>query len=172
MIKEPLDKSYHVNMIIDLLLRFPEIHTINFNVSSSSWCLSYMIRGSMDGKAFLELKRKLKNNLEALYFLRHCEKPSSLKVSKNLYSGITRLQITTAGESLPGEAISLLTTTLHDIFPQELMREIPCESGDYLSAMAEPDGGMLSLSQPPARNGKISHLFAFRDAGKVYIYDK
>mgnify|MGYP000954775024 CR=1 FL=1 len=36
MLKDSLDESYHVNMLISLLLRFPEIYTITFNVPSSS----------------------------------------------------------------------------------------------------------------------------------------
>lgn len=172
MLKDSLDESYHVNMLISLLLRFPEIYTITFNVPSSSCCLSYMIKRKLDQKEFLDLQKRIKQNLEAFYFLHDCEDLCNFKTLKNSFPGLTQIQIILGGDSLLGDAISLLTKTVDDFFKTDLIGEIRPEREGCLPAIAAPVEELLSRSPSAAHNRRVSHLFAFRDAGKVYIYDK
>lgn len=172
MIKEPLDDSYHVNMLVELLLRFPEIFTINYNVSSASCCITYMIKGKIEQKRFLSLRRRLKQNLQSFYFLHNYENPCRFRATRNGYSDITQVLITLEGDDLLGEAISLLTKSIHDYFQNDLICEIPREEDSFLHGITATSEGLLNRSPTASQNRKINHFFAFRDAGKVYIYDK
>lgn len=169
--KDSLDESYHVNMLIGLLLRYPEIYTITFNVPTSSCSLSYMISRQIGRDEFMALRRRLKLSLKVFYFLQDCEKTLEFNISKNKYPGLTRIQITLEGDAILGEAISLLTKTMHEIFEKDLIGEIrPTSEGCLPEITAPPEE--LSGPPPAAQNRRMGHLFAFRDAGKVYIYDK
>ena len=66
--QDSLNESGHVNMLIKLLLSFPEIYTITLNVPSSSCRLSYMIRRKLDEKEYLALRQYLQENIETFIF--------------------------------------------------------------------------------------------------------
>lgn len=169
--KDSLDESYHVNMLVGLLLRYPEIYTITFNVPSSSCSLSYMISRQLGHDEFLALRRRLKLSLEVFYALHDYGEALDFKIRKNKYPGLTRLQITLEGNAILGEAISLLTKTMHEIFDEDLIGELhPGSEGCLPEITAPPEE--LPGPPPAAQNHRMGHLFAFRDAGKVYIYDK
>jgi len=59
-----------------------------------------------------------------------------------------------------------------DFFKTDLIGEIRPEREGCLPAIGAPVEELLSRSPSAAHNRRVSHLFAFRDAGKVYIYDK
>ncbi len=169
---ESLDESYHVNMLIELLMRYPEIYTITFNVTSSSCSLSYMINRQLQRDELADLKQKLKLSLQVFYFLHDYDDTVDFKIRKSRCYGMDRIQITLEANALLGEAISLLTKTMYEIFQEDLVGEIRPRNVGYLPEIA------ASLEELPGRphsaeaSRKIGHLFAFRDAGKVYIYDK
>lgn len=172
MLKGSLDESYHVNMLIELLVRFPEIYTITYNMSASSCCISYMVRGRLEQKTFTHLRQQLKQNLGALFFLHDHEEPGEFKISSRKYHNLTQIQINMGGDALLGEAVSLMTKTVQGFFEEKLIGEMSLDENGSLPAMAEPVEGLLSRSPSEAPDRRISHLFAFREAGKVYIYDK
>ncbi len=172
MIKDSLDDSYHVNMLINLLLRFPEIYTITFNVPSSSCRLSYMIKRNLDQKEYQDLRQRLQEYLRAFYFLNNCEDTCRFELLRNRYPGLTQIQIILTGDSQLSDVISLLTKTVKDFFNVDLIDEIRQgkDSGWPEAALPVEDlPGRFPSTDP---NRKISHLFAFREAGKVYVFDK
>ncbi len=171
MLPDSLDETYHVNMLVDLLVRFPEICTINFNVPSSSCSLSYMIKRQLNRQEFKDLQQQVRENLQALYFLSGCENCGPPKTQMDIYPGITRVQIVLKGDTLLEEAISLLTKTISSYFKTDLAGESPPDKEGCLPSMAAPPDDLSSRSTAGAGR-RTSHFFAYRDEGKVYIYDK
>ncbi len=172
MLKGSLDESYHVNMLIELLVRFPEIYTITYNMNASACCISYMIKGPIEQKPLSDLRRQLKQNLDALYFLHNHGEPDKFKITGSRYHNLTQIQINMEGGSLLGESVSLITKTVQGFFGEDLISEISAEYDGSLAAIAEPFEELPGRSPAVTPARKISHLFAFREAGKVYIYDK
>ncbi len=172
MLKGSLDESYHVNMLIELLVRFPEIYTITYNMEASSCCISYMVKGQLEQKFLNRLRRELKQNLQALLFFHDHEDPCKFKISSCVYHNLTQIQISLESDTLLGESVSMITKTVQGFFEADLVGEISLECDVTLPDMGEPVEELLSRYPAVSPDRRISHLFAFREAGKVYIYDK
>lgn len=172
MLNDSVNESYYVNMLISLLLRFPEIYTINFYVTSSSCRLTYMVKRQLIQDEFLDLQQQLQEHLEAFYYFHDCDHPCRFKILKNIYPGLTQIQIVLSIDYLLGDAISLLTKMIHNFFKEDLLVENRPEKEYSESATAVPVEELLSHSPAAAPNRKVSRLFAFCDAGKVYVFDK
>lgn len=165
------EDSYYVNMIINLLVRFPEIFTVSYSLSSSSYSVSYMVTGRVDQKKFSSLRRKIEVYLEAYRYFKKKEH-SRITLQKKFYYGFTLFETNLIDSDLAAEEVSLITRLFREDFEKSLINELrpeDVESADEGSANWEEIFPLLSNRNP---NNAVNKLFAFRDAGKVYIYDQ
>jgi len=165
--EEQREKSYHVNMLVNLLLKYPEIYTITFNIPASSCRLSYMVKGQIGQDECRELQQKLQEYLEAFYFFSLGEEPCRFKLLRNSYPGLTQIQLCIRGQFPLDGVISLFTHVVREHFSNGLITEFrrECEAS-FLA------GELSDQSTPAVPNRKVSRLFAFREAGRVYVFDK
>lgn len=165
-----LEDSYHVNMIINLLVQFPDIFTISFNLASSTCSLSYMIRQELDKDHYLNFRRQIAENLEAYHFLR---KKEHYKVifRKKTFRGFTQIEIVLCGFYINDE-ISLITHYMRDLYGETLISEIRPEELELSEESYEAWHEMLEYLMNRTQGNNAKNLFAFRDAGKVYVFDK
>ncbi len=166
-----LDDSYHVNMIINLLMRFPEIFTVTYNLAASSYCLSYMIKGKVNQECYSELRRRLKENLEAYCYFKKKES-CKIRLEKKHYGGFTQLEVKLAGENLTGEEISLITRLINDAYGHNLISELRPEDVELDEEAATWEEMMSLFPSKRDAGSEVNRLFAFREAGKVYVYDQ
>ena len=168
---ECLEDSYHVNLIINILVRFPEIFTVTYNLDSSSFSLSYMINKKLSKDSYINISRSIKDDLDAYRFFK---KKSSCPVSihKKTFCGFTQIEINLSGDTLVSNEIGLITSIMREKFGQDLISELRFEEND--PADDEPaswdDFMELLLNRNPVN--RTQKLFAFRDSGKVYVFDK
>ncbi len=163
------DSSYHVNMIINLLMRFPEIFTVTYNLGASSYCLSYMIKGKVVQEDYISLRRRLEENLEAYCYFKKKDN-CKIRLGKEHYGCFTRLEVKLAGGNLTGEEISLITRLIHDAFGPNLISELRPDDVDLEDGVSTWEE-MMSLISNRDSGSEVNKLFAFREAGKVYVYD-
>lgn len=165
------EDSYHVNLVINILVRFPEIFTVTYNLDSSSFSLSYMISRKLSRENYISLCHQLEENLEAYRYFKKKES-RKMEIKKKSLCGYTQLEIALAGDSLLGNEIALLTSIMRDQFGQDLICEMRMEESDYPDDEPASWDDLLELllNRNPGNNTK--KLFAFRDAGKVYVFDK
>lgn len=166
-----LEDSYHVNMIINLLVRFPEIFTVSYNLSASSYDISFMVKGRVNQDQFSSLRRELNENLEAYRYFKKKEH-SSISVHKKFYCGYTQLETHLLDHHLAGEEISLITWLFKEKFGKSLIGELRQEDVESLEDGASTWEEIFSMLSSRKTDAIVSKLFAFRDAGKVYIFDQ
>lgn len=166
-----LEDSYHVNMIINLLMRSPEIFTVTYNLSASSYCLSYMVRAKINPEQFKLLRAQLDENLEAYRFFKKKEH-DPITVHKKHYCGFTQLKTILAEDHLVSEEISLITRLIKEKFGKALISELRPEDVESLEEGPASWEEMLSLFSNRKANSSVKNLFAFRDSGKVYVFDR
>lgn len=171
MTSECLEESYHVNMIINLLVRFPDIFTITYNLDSSSCCLSYMIKQEIKKDEYITFRRQLEENLEAYHFFKKKEhhKPT---VRKKTFRGLTQLEIGLYEDRLLNDEISLVTRFIRDLFGSNLIGEIRPEEADLGEDTPGETNELMEYLLNRSHGGDVKNLFAFRDSGKVYVFDK
>lgn len=169
MLQDPLPESDHVHMLVDLLLRFPEIYTITLNLPSSSCHLSYMIRRELTPEEYTSLQRHLQENLETFCYLNRCQERCPFEFAQKEYRGFTRLQITLSCAPFLEEIISLLTAIMEQHFPEALIAEKRI-AGEH----PWPENGFIGELSSSGRSPeqRSNRLTAFRDSGKVYIFDQ
>ncbi len=166
-----IEDSYHINMIINLLMRFPEIFTVTYNLSASSYCLSYMVKSKVNQEQFNSLYRQLEENLEAYRYFKKKEN-DRLSVQKKYYCGYTQLDTVLSEDHLIGEEISLITQFMKEQFGKALISELRPEDVESQEEGPSTWEEMISLFSNYKENSSVKNLFAFRDAGKVYVFDK
>jgi hypothetical protein len=165
--EEPLPDADHIQMLVDLLLRFPEIYTITLNLPSASCHLSYMIRRELAQEQFTALERQLQEIMETFCFLNRCPERCRFAITRESEQGLTRVQLTLGCEPFLDKLISLITAIMHEHFPEELIVEQ--RSSAYCRWPENGFTGELTLpGDSEQRSGRLS---AFRDSGKVYIFD-
>jgi hypothetical protein len=166
-----LEDSYHVNIIINLLMRFPEIFTVTYSLSESSYSLSYMVKTKVGLEQFKSFSCQLEENLEAYRFFKKKEH-YPVSVQKKYYCGFTQLETVLSEDHLIGEEISLITRLIKEQFGKTLISELRPEDVDLLEEGPATWEEMLSILSNRKANSSVKNLFAFRDSGKVYVFDK
>lgn len=168
--QEPLPESSPVNMLVDLLLRFPEIYTITLNLPSATCSLTYMVRRKLGHGEHPGLERRIRENLETFFYLNRYKAKEQIKLSRKRYHDLTQLSIVLSYDFLLGDTISLLTALMRDLFQDDLITEDRTGSSTRRSVRE-----LIEESAPVPEalaRCRSSRLVAFRDAGKVYIFDK
>lgn len=161
---ECLEDSYHVQMMINLLIRFPDIFTISFNLDAASCCLSYMVRRKIENKNYIIFQKKLEESLAAYRYFKNKEHHRTA-VRKKTYRGMTQIEIELFGEQYLREEIALITSFVRDVYGRDLICAVRPED-------RPGDGkGLMEYLQKRKPGEDSKNLFAFREAGKVYVYD-
>ncbi|MGI6615618.1 MAG: hypothetical protein ACOX30_06335 [Dethiobacteria bacterium] len=170
--QEPLPESSPVNILVDLLLRFPEIYTITLNLPSATCSLTYMVRRKLGRGEHPGLERRIRESLKTFFYLNRYryKAKEQIKLSRKQYHDLTQLSIVLRYDFLLGDTISLLTALMRDLFQDDLITEDRTGSGTR-----RPVRELIEESAPVPEalaRCRSSRLVAFRDAGKVYIFDK
>jgi len=166
-----VDDSYHVNMIINLLLRFPEIFTVSYNLPAQTCSLLFMIKARVKAEQLASLRRMLNESLEAYRFFKkkeHCP----VQVNKKYYYGFTHLELCLADNYLSGEEIGLISRLIKDKYGHALISELRFEEIDTLD---DSPGSWEEIFPAPYKHGPecaVQKLIAFREAGKVYVFNQ
>lgn len=168
--QEPLPESQHVDILVDLLSRFPEIYTITLNLPSSSCRLSYMVRRTLSQKEYGALRRHIRESLETFFYLHRHEQDRPLKLRRERYHDLTQLQFILNYDFLLGKTAGLLTAIISDLFQLDLITENRAAANSW-----RPDSELIKELTPAPESlfhRRSNRLVAFRDSGKVYIFDK
>ncbi len=164
-----LEDSYYVQLMVNLLVRFPEIYKINYNLANHTCSLSYMIRKVLKGTEYLTLRRNLNRSVQVLRYVGKKE-PVEVKTHKKNIDSLTCLEIIITALPPVVEEISLVTNLLRDEFQDRLVVELRPDDDDWdedISYWENVCGLVKARDEQREEN-----LFAFREAGKVYVYDK
>lgn len=167
---ESLPESHHVDTLVELLSRFPEIYTITLNLPSSSCCLSYMVRQKLDQKEYEALGQHIEENLKTYFYLNRYEEKHPVKLRRKRYGDLTQLQFSLNYDFLLGKTTSLLTAIICNLFQTDLITE-DRRAGDTWRPAGKLINDLTPTPELPT-DRRSSRLVAFRDSGKVYIFDK
>lgn len=161
--------AYTTNLLISLLMRFPEIMAINFDMRRDCCKFTFMLRCKLTQEQFYSFSRILGDSLDA-----YCEltgenfkvKPAYIRSGK-----ISLLDISVSTTTLSLEIIQLLTGVVSGTFPAVLLRDLETLDCVHEDEMVRQDE-MIEYFLSHTMGARQDNLIAFRDAGKVYVYDK
>ncbi len=157
--------------LISMLIRYPEIGTINFNPDDQVITLSFSLGQVLEKSRLDRFQKDLSGCLQAFHYLEN-RSVAVLKIDLALLGQIAVIEVKRDVESVTKNEISLLISFLEQELGEWLVRD-----GDNSETYQEEDlllqeeliGHMLE-------NLKVSlpekKLIAFREEGKVHVFKK
>ncbi|MBT9173596.1 MAG: hypothetical protein DDT21_01997 [Syntrophomonadaceae bacterium] len=161
--------AYTANLLISLLIRFPEILSINFNMPQNRCKFTFMLSGRQEREEVLRFRKTFKDALET--YINLTGEYFSVKIAATFSHRLNLLEITSNTTFLSLEAIQLICGLVATSFGESLLKDAECQDStrdDDLSRHEEIIDYLLSHSV----GSRQDNLFAFREAGRVYVYDK
>jgi hypothetical protein len=159
-----------VNLLVGLLVRFPGILTINYNRAEAFFTISFMLKANIEQERYSRFKEHFSTCLKAYYGILG-QKPVSPAISKRFVKAWTLLQVTFYKKSIAYEEINLVNSLILKEFQKEVIVEM--RAGSCLGVEKGMDGeDFIECLLPEKKKQEQENLFAFREAGKVYIFDK
>lgn len=161
--------SDSVELLISMLVRYPEIGTINFDPQTNNIKITFMMLKLFQEQVLEAFRNNLISCLETLHFLEG-ENPELLEVNYSFCEDVTLLDVKRDVRSLSGEEISLTILIVRDCFSEFLLSDNEDETGgDELIQDEELIGKLLENVR---YTGADKKLLAFREEGRVMVFNK
>lgn len=158
-----------ISLLISILVRYPEIGTINFNPRNHTLKFIFLMTKVLPDSDFLRFKEKMLMSLETLGYLEN-RRAGIINLERSVFEGITQFEIIRDVDSLTREEISLIIQLFRQEFPDNLV-------ADYNDNLIEED---LQMQEELIENmledlrvtSNDKNFIAFREEGRVLVFNK
>jgi len=158
-----------ISLLISILVRYPEIGTINFNPRNHTLKFIFLLTKVLSDADFLRFKEKVILSLETLGYLEN-RRADTINLEKSVFEGITQIEVIRDVDSLTREEISLIIQLFRQEFPHNLVT-------DHNDNLLEED---LQVQEELIENmledlriaGNEKNFIAFREEGRVLVFNK
>ncbi|MCW3490750.1 hypothetical protein [Dethiobacter alkaliphilus] len=161
--------AYTTNLLISLLMRFPEIMSINFNMPDDHAKFTFILVGSVKKEDFAGFTALLDESLSAFQEL--TGESFALEPKLQRTGKLSLLEVSCCTTSLSLEAIQLLCGVVSGTFAQSLLQD-----GNTLETIHDEEmvrqEEIIDYLLTHSTGAKKDNLLAFRESGKVFVYDK
>ncbi|MDD3654189.1 MAG: hypothetical protein PHO01_08415 [Desulfotomaculaceae bacterium] len=163
------DVTGSVGLLTSILVRYPEVATINFDPEKHLLKFTFIYSGVLEIKELDNLKEKLIESIEVYSLLKRKE-TSMVSLQSQVYDNLTVIEVQRDVDTLVQEEITLIVELFHLYLNNNLVTE---EDEHYfeedLVAQEEVIVHMLAKMKNTSQD---KYLFAFRQEGKVLVFDK
>ncbi len=166
-LKQMPEETSSVNMLIYLLLRYPQIIFINYNLAKNLFCISFMLKEKLETERYITFRKSFSECLVTFKEIVGVNHSTGIK-RKNV-DGRTLLQITWKNKNISIEEVNLVSSLVLKEFHRELIIESRKEN--YIPKNND-EGEAYEYLQTRRKEREEENLFAFREAGRVYVFDK
>ncbi|MGI6318570.1 MAG: hypothetical protein GX263_10280 [Firmicutes bacterium] len=167
--KQASEDISNVDLLIFLLVRFPEIFTIKYNQAQEKFTLSFMLRIDIDHDHYIRFKNKFLTCLKAYNDLSGSRQPL-IKLCKRFIKPWTLLQVTLKKERISFEEVNLISNLVLNEYKNGLVFDSR-DNNNFDNKIIEKEE-LIEYLLPRKKKSDEENLIAFRESGKVYIYDK
>jgi len=163
------DVNGSVGLLISILVCYPEVAAINFDPEKQLLRFTFMFSKVLIDNELNDLKAKLLSSIEVYNLLEGNEK-SIISLNSQICDNLTIIEVQRDVNTLVQEEITLIV----ELFRQYFNNNLVTEGYDYyieeeIVAQEEMIGHMLERMK---RTSQDKYLFAFREEGKVLVFDK
>jgi len=158
------------NLIISMLVRYPEIGTINFNPDANSLKLTFMISGIPTASEFESSKCLIVNSIAAYHMLQGIT-DINVDIELSSYEQVAMLTFIRDVQTLSRGEINLVIKLLRERFSDRLVT-------DHNDAMMEEDllfqDEVIEDMLESMRKQYNDHhsLIGIREDGRVFVFNK
>lgn len=161
--------SDSVNLLISLLIRYPELATIKFLPENNSLKLTFLLTRDPERMDFEAARQFIANSIDAYHLLKGTPKTST-SVLFSFYEQVAILDIMRDVISLSQNEIALIVRILNEHYNERLI-------SDYHDAMPEDDllvqeEFISDMLENIKRQHLVHGLIGIREEGRVFVFDK
>ncbi|RQD75420.1 MAG: hypothetical protein D5R97_06095 [Candidatus Syntrophonatronum acetioxidans] len=168
--KEKGRDSLSVNWLVSVLIHVPEIFALNFNVNEHKFKFSYMLNQELDEEKFQNFKGVLMDNLGAFEHV-FLKGSACTLVKKTKFNGLTLLEIVREIKTISMEEIQIVNSVVRDFFYEYIISEKTEKLNEFKEDLIRHEEFIKSLTINYS-SSKEENIFAFRQGGKVFVFDK
>ncbi len=168
--KENRQESLSVNWLVSVLIHFPEIYALNFNVNQHKFKLSYMLNKDLTDQEFLNFKEIILDNL-ITYDEIILKKGAETTVLKTNINCFTLIEIIREIRTVSLEEIHIVNSVMKNRFEHLLISDHTEKLNEFKEDLMRHEELIKYLSFNYS-SSKQENIFAFRQEGKVFIFDK
>jgi len=158
-----------VGLLISILVRYPEVATINFDPEKQLLKFTFMYSKVLGDNELENLKQRLMDSIEVYNFLE--EKDTRMvSLSHQICDNLTLIEVQRDVDTLAQEEIALIV----ELFRQHLNANLVTEENEQLieeDLIAQEEIIEHMLESIKCSN-QDKFLFAFREEGKVLVFNK
>ncbi|TEB16629.1 hypothetical protein Psfp_01239 [Pelotomaculum sp. FP] len=158
-----------VGLLISILVRYPEVATINFDPENHLLKFTFIYSQSLGKNELDNLHDKLMDSIE-VYNLLEGKEPKFVSLNHQVCSNLTMIEIQRDVDTLVQEEITLIVNLFHQYLHNNLVTE------DNEQLVEEDLIAQDELIEHMLENIKCSKqeksLFAFREEGRVLVFNK
>jgi len=161
--------STGVNLLISILVRYPEIGTINFDADNNTIKLTFMLSGIPTEQEFTKLKTLLLNSIAAYHILEGF-KPATADVQLSSFEQVAMMTILRDVPTLSKGEIALIIALLRDNLRDKLIADEndTMLEEDLLVQEEVIDNMLENIKSQLNCNG----LIGIREDGRVLVFNK
>jgi len=168
--KDGEEISNSVGLLISILVRYPEIGSINFSPRSKVLKFNFILTQHLADVEFNNFHDQLVNSLD-VYNMLEGKKTIIAELKKIEYEKITLLEIERDVETLNQEEISLIISLMRDKFGGLLATDGDCDS--FLEEELEMQEELIQhMLEDTKTSFPEKNLIGFREEGKVLVFNK
>lgn len=156
-------------LLISILVCYPEVAAINFDPDKQMLRFTFIYSKVLSNSELGGIKTKLINSIETYNLLEHKEN-SVVSLDSQVYDNITIIEVHCDVNNLVHEEITLIVELFRRCFNNNLITEgYDNYIEEEIIVQEEMIGRMLERMKG-ANHDK--YLFAFREEGRVLVFDK
>ncbi len=161
-----------VSLLISILVRFPQIGTVQFDSKHRLLSLNFMLSQTVSPQELDSFQNTISAHLKAYHFMTTKE-PSCVKIEmKQPYEKFCMLSITRDLASLSKGEITLLSTILTEKFQDCLILDDSEFIPDFMDELDFPDELIDNMFETVRAQRAAKNLTALRENGRVLVFSK
>ncbi len=166
---EDVEDNNSINLLISILVRYPEVTYVNFVPDDKTLRFTFMVKGSMSEPELKRFDDSLRKAI-GVYSELIGENPSIIDIKCRLLNGITFIEVHRDVSTLTQEEISLIMGLSSDFFKDSLIR-------DHVEALIEEDKRaqeelIENMLEDLRASFRGRSLIGFREEGRVLVFNK
>lgn len=163
------DVTDSVGLLISILVRYPEVSTINFDPENQLLKFTFIYSQVLGDNELNNLREKLLDSIE-VYNLLEGKETRVVSLSHQVCDKLTLIEVQRDVNTLTQEEINLIVELFHQYLNNNLVTE---ENEQYIEedllAQEEIIEHMLESIKGSTQD---KYLFAFREEGRVLVFNK
>jgi len=163
------DDEESIHLLTSLLVRYPEVCTINYSPRGNLLKLSFILKLELDKRAFQQFSEELQDCICTYMFYEDRTEPRYLKINHSCGPGITILDITRDTATLTPKEIALVVKYLYEYFDQTVVREEAYIEEDDL---VEQDDLIRYMLDKFRKKNPRNKFIAVREEGRVLVFKR